>query len=59
MKKPIYRAFVFYEIKKKNATTVRKKCGTLDTFILTSNIEEVKNEVKEEKKKLKKGTYEE
>jgi hypothetical protein len=44
MKKPIFRVFVSYQIKKKNAVTRRAITGTLDTFALTSDIEEIKND---------------
>ena len=44
MKKPIFRVFVSYQIKKKNAVTRRATIGTLDTFALTSDIEEIKND---------------
>ena len=44
MKKPIFRVFVSYEIKNK-ATVARKvTMGILDTFALTSNIEEIKKD---------------
>ena len=41
MKKPIYRVFVSYEIKSKKAVTRKVTTGMLDTFVLTSNIEEI------------------
>jgi hypothetical protein len=44
MKKPIYRVFVSYEIKSKKAVTRKVTTGTLDTFVLTSNIEEIKKD---------------
>ena len=44
MKKPIFRVFVSYEIKKKNAITRRVTSGTLDTFALTSDIDEIKKD---------------
>ena len=44
MKKPIFRVFISYEIKKKKAVTRRVITGTLDTFVLTSNIDEIKND---------------
>lgn len=44
MKKPIFRVFVSYEIKKKDAITRRVISGTLDTFALTSDIDEIKKD---------------
>jgi|TARA_B110000444_G_C18398571_1_gene392608 hypothetical protein len=44
MKKPIFRVFVSYEIKNKATVTRRVTTGILDTFALTSNIEEIKND---------------
>ena len=44
MKKPIFRVFVSYEIKNKNVVSRKVKVGVLDTFTLTSNIEEIKND---------------
>tara|TARA_R110002124_G_scaffold107950_3_gene260551 strand:+ start:1181 stop:1441 length:261 start_codon:yes stop_codon:yes gene_type:complete len=44
MKKPIFRVFISYEIKKKKAVTRRVVTGTLDTFVLTSNINEIKKD---------------
>ena len=44
MKKPIFRVFVSYEIKNKNVVSRKVKTGVLDTFALTSNIEEIKND---------------
>jgi|TARA_R110000796_G_scaffold140266_1_gene256450 hypothetical protein len=44
MKKPIFRVFISYEIKKKKAVTRRVITGTLDTFVLTSNINEIKKD---------------
>jgi hypothetical protein len=44
MKKPIFRVFVSYEIKNKTAVTRKVTAGTLDTFALTSNIEEIKKD---------------
>ena len=44
MKKPIFRVFVSYEIKNKNVVSRKVKVGVLDTFALTSNIEEIKND---------------
>jgi|TARA_B110000967_G_scaffold1009_1_gene1059 hypothetical protein len=44
MKKPIYRVFVSYEIKSKKAVTRKVTTGMLDTFVLTSNIEEIKKD---------------
>ena len=43
MKKPIFRVFISYEIKNKTAVTRKVTTGILDTFALTSNIEEIKN----------------
>jgi|TARA_B110000240_G_scaffold17900_1_gene18306 hypothetical protein len=44
MKKPIFRVFVSYEIKNKNVVSRKVKSGIMDTFLLTSNIEEIKND---------------
>tara|TARA_B110000459_G_C16336739_1_gene370460 strand:+ start:211 stop:471 length:261 start_codon:yes stop_codon:yes gene_type:complete len=44
MKKPIFRVFVSYEIKNKAAVTRKVITGVLDTFALTSKIEEIKND---------------
>ena len=44
MKKPIFRVFVSYEIRNKLKVTRRVHTGTLDTFVLTSNINEIKND---------------
>ena len=44
MKKPIFRVFVSYEIKNKATVTRKVTIGVLDTFALTSNIEEIKND---------------
>ena len=44
MKKPIFRVFVSYEIKSKTAVTRKTTVGILDTFALTSNIKEIKND---------------
>ena len=44
MKKPIFRVFVSYEIKNKATVTRKVTMGVLDTFALTSNIEEIKND---------------
>jgi len=44
MKKPIFRVFVSYEIKNKKAVTRKAITGTLDTFVLTSDINEIKND---------------
>ncbi len=46
MKKPLFRVFISYEIKKKKAVTSRFITGVLDTFTLTSNINEIKNDTK-------------
>jgi|TARA_X000001382_G_scaffold124676_1_gene109433 hypothetical protein len=43
MKKPIFRVFITYEIKSKKAVRRGKK-GTLDTFVLTSNLEEIEKD---------------
>ena len=43
MKKPIFRVFITYEIKSKKAVRRGKK-GTLDTFVLTSDLEEIEND---------------
>jgi len=44
MKKPIFRVFVSYEINNKKITTRKVVKGILDTFVLTSNINEIKND---------------
>ena len=44
MKKPIFRVFISYEIKNKNKITRRVVSGTLDTFVLTSDINEIKKD---------------
>ena len=44
MKKPIFRVFVSYEIKNKKSVTRKVVKGTLDTFVLTSDINEIKND---------------
>ena len=44
MKKPIFRVFVSYEIKNKKVVSRKVTVGVLDTFALTSNIEEIKND---------------
>jgi len=44
MKKPIFRIFVSYEIKSKKLVTRKVTTGVLDTFALTSNIEEIKKD---------------
>ena len=44
MKKPIFRVFVSYEIKNKKVVTRKVITGVLDTFVLTSNIKEIKND---------------
>jgi len=44
MKKPIFRVFVSYEIKSKKSVTRRVIKRTLDTFVLTSDINEIKND---------------
>ena len=44
MKKPIFRVFVSYEIKNKNVVTRRATTGTLDTFVLTSNLKEIETD---------------
>jgi|TARA_R110000824_G_scaffold114906_1_gene265758 hypothetical protein len=41
MKKPIFRVFISYEIINKRKITRRVITGTLDTFVLTSNIKEI------------------
>jgi hypothetical protein len=43
MKKPIFRVFITYEIKSKKAVRKGKK-GRLDTFVLTSDLEEIKKD---------------
>ena len=44
MKKPIFRVFVSYEIKNKKVVTRKTVTGILDTFVLTSNRNEIKND---------------
>ena len=44
MKKPIFRVFVSYEIKSKKSVTRKITTGILDTFALTSNIENIKKD---------------
>ena len=44
MKKPIFRVFVSYEIKNKKVVTRKTVTGILDTFVLTSDINEIKND---------------
>tara|TARA_R110000822_G_C15313675_1_gene493060 strand:- start:749 stop:1006 length:258 start_codon:yes stop_codon:yes gene_type:complete len=44
MKKPIFRVFVSYEIKTKTKAARKSNTGILDTFVLTSNINEIKND---------------
>ena len=44
MKKPIFRVFISYEIKNKKSVTRKVIKGTLDTFVLTSDINEIKND---------------
>jgi len=44
MKKPIFRVFISYEIKNKNTVSRKVTAGILDTFALTSNIEEIKKD---------------
>jgi len=44
MKKPIFRVFISYEIKSKKTVTRKVTAGTLDTFVLTSNINEIKKD---------------
>ena len=42
MKKPIFRVFVSYEIKNNKKITRKVNKGILDTFVLTSDINEIK-----------------
>ena len=42
MKKPIFRVFISYEIKSKKMVTRKLSKGILDTFVLTSDINEIK-----------------
>jgi len=44
MKKPIFRVFISYEITNKNVVSRKVTSGVLDTFALTSNINEIKND---------------
>ena len=41
MKKPIFRVFISYEIKNRNKITRRIISGTLDTFVLTADIDSI------------------
>jgi hypothetical protein len=43
MKKPIFRVFITYDIKPKKSVR-RGKRGRLDTFVLTSDLEEIKKD---------------
>ena len=43
MKKPIFRIFATYSIKKKKSS-IREKIGVIDTFVLTDNINEIKKD---------------
>tara|TARA_R110000824_G_scaffold70_1_gene232 strand:+ start:461 stop:721 length:261 start_codon:yes stop_codon:yes gene_type:complete len=45
MKKPIFRVYISYEIKNKGKVTRKVNTGVLDTFALTSNIEEIRNDI--------------
>tara|TARA_R110002167_G_scaffold365483_1_gene590392 strand:+ start:780 stop:1040 length:261 start_codon:yes stop_codon:yes gene_type:complete len=42
MKKPIFRVFVSYEIRNKKTISRKVSSGILDTFVLTSDINEIK-----------------
>ena len=42
MKKPIFRIFVSYEIRNKKTISRKVSSGILDTFVLTSDINEIK-----------------
>jgi len=45
MKKPIFRVFVSYSIKKNSSKLDRVfKSGTIDTFVLTSNKKEIEKD---------------
>ena len=44
MKKPIFRVFISYEIKSKKMVTRKLSKGVLDTFVLTSDINEIKKD---------------
>jgi hypothetical protein len=44
MKKPIFRVFISYEIKNRNKITRRIISGTLDTFVLTADIDSIKKD---------------
>jgi len=44
MKKPIFRVFVSYEIKSKKKITRSVSKGILDTFVLTSDINEIRKD---------------
>lgn len=44
MRKPIFRVFVNYSIKNSKGITRRPKTGTIDTFVLTNNLEEIKED---------------
>ncbi len=44
MKKPIFRVFISYQIKSKKTITRKLSKGILDTFVLTSDINEIKKD---------------
>tara|TARA_B100001173_G_C15828613_1_gene479395 strand:+ start:379 stop:633 length:255 start_codon:yes stop_codon:yes gene_type:complete len=44
MKKPIFRVFISYEIRNKKKLTRKVINGILDTFVLTSDTKEIKND---------------
>jgi len=44
MQKPIFRVFVTYSINKSKGVTRSPKTGTIDTFVLTDNIDEIKKD---------------
>lgn len=44
MKKPIFRVFISYKVKNKKKLSRKLCAGTLDTFVLTSNLEKIKND---------------
>ena len=43
MKKPIFRIFATYSIKKK-ANSIREKVGVIDTFVLTNDVERIRKD---------------
>lgn len=52
MKKPIFRILATYSIKK-NKSSIREKIGVIDTFVLTNDL----NDIKEDKELLNRICY--